>query len=242
MTGSDHAGLSLIHEPSKVQFYISHFFLPDGLGVLVRDAIQREHGDLGLETTGPTSPRSSPRLPPLSHLGQELATAANRMAGVAEQLVEETASRSDDVVAIALLRLNHLWKAKTLKEARAVPDRLPRELLNVFDAGIAEVAAQACNTQRFLGLQSIRIVGRIVEQIETPYEELKEGLREEWKGGETELSNILDSEDALEQVLFAARGFLTSRKIWGGVWVKCYQVDFHLYVAENYSEVLSQLQ
>ncbi|KAK7926949.1 tol protein [Apiospora marii] len=241
LMGSDHAGLSLVHEPSKVQFYISHFFLPEGLSVLVRDAIQREHGDLGLDSPAQTSPGSPPCLPPLSHLGQELATPANKTAGVAEQLVEETASRSDDVVAVALLRLNHLWKAKTLKEARAVPDRLPRELLNVFDAGIAYVAAQTCDTQRFLGLQSIRIVGKFVEQIETPYEELKAGLREMWQGDESKLSDVLDSEDGLEQVLFAARGFLTSRKIWGGIWVKCYQVDFHLYVAENYSEVLSQL-
>ncbi|KAK8127354.1 hypothetical protein PG984_008462 [Apiospora sp. TS-2023a] len=241
---ADHAGLSLVHEPSKVQFYISHFFLPEGLSVLVRDAIQQEHGDLGLDTTATEQQTPGGRLlPPLSPLGQELAAPANRVAGVAERLVEETATRSDDVVAIALLRLNHLWKAKTLKEARAVPDRLPRELLHVFDAGVAEIASQRPGSlQRFLGLQAIRIVGRYVEQIETHYDELKEELRAVWEGNdEPELSDVLDSEDGLEQVLFAARGFLTSRKAGGTVWVKCYQVDFHLYVAENYSDILSSL-
>ncbi|KAK8080774.1 hypothetical protein PG997_008592 [Apiospora hydei] len=238
--GSDHAGLTLVQEPARVQAYVSHFFLPDGLSVLVREAIQREHGDLGLDDPAQKKPESPSRLPPLSHLGQELMTPANRMAQVAERLVEDTASRSEDHVAIALLRLNHLWRAKTLKEARAVPDRLPRELLNVFDAGVADIAAQACGIQRFLSLQSIRIVGRLIEQIEMPYEELKAELREAWKGDESELNGILESEDGLEQILFAARGFLASRKIWNCIWVKCYLVDFHLYVAENYSEILSR--
>ncbi|KAK8042836.1 hypothetical protein PG994_013319 [Apiospora phragmitis] len=153
---ADHAELPLTQQPSKVQVYVSHFFLPEGLSVLVRDAMQREHGDLGLDTSAQT----------------------------------------------------------------------PR----------------ACGIKRFLGLQSIRIVGRFIEQIEIPYEELKEELREACKGDESELDGILGSEDALEQILFAARGFLTSRKIWNSIWVKCYQVDFHLYVAENYSDILSQLE
>ncbi|KAK8052191.1 hypothetical protein PG993_003576 [Apiospora rasikravindrae] len=236
----DHAGLTLVQEPIRVQAYVSHFFVPEGLSVLVREAIQREHGDLGLNDPAQQKPESPSRLPPLSHLGQELMTPANRVAQVAERLVEDTASRSEDHVAIALLRLNHLWRAKTLKEARAVPDRLPRELLNVFDAGISDIAAQACGIRRFLGLQSIRIVGRFVEQTEMSYEKVKEELREAWEGDGSELDDILESEDGLDQILFATRGFLASRKIWNSIWMKCYSVDFHLYVAENYSDILAQ--
>ncbi|KAK7996825.1 hypothetical protein PG989_004865 [Apiospora arundinis] len=232
---ADHAECLLVQAPKKVQTDINHFFHFEGLRVLVKEAIQREHGDLGLDDN---TPGPSP-WPPLSSLGQELTTPANKAARTAEDLVSKTVDRAGGNVTVARLRLDHIGKASTLKEARSVGDRLPRELVQVFDAAIYDMEKNSFGIQRFLGLHSIRFVAK--HGGEKPFVELVEELCQAWKEDEQELYEVLDAEDAVEQILFAARGFLTSRRLMGGVMLACFQVDFRNYVAEDYSEVLSLL-
>lgn len=214
---------------------IRHFFLPEGLRALVRDAIQREHGDLGLNSSTP-SPTS---WPPLSSLGQELTTPANKAAKAADDLVNKTVDRAGGNVTVARIRLDHIGKAATLKEARAVGDRLPRDLVQMFETAICEMSNRTCGVQQFLGLYSIYLVGK--HGGEKLYAELVDELYQAWKGDEGGLYDVLEAEDVVDQILFAARGFLTSRKLRGGIMLACFQVDFRNYVAEDYSEVLSQL-
>ncbi|KAK6853593.1 hypothetical protein PG995_010405 [Apiospora arundinis] len=232
---ADHAECLLVQAPKKVQTDINHFFHSEGLRVLVKEAIQREHGNLDLDDY---TPEPSP-WPPLSSLGQELTTPANKAARTAEDLVSKTVDRAGGNVTVARLRLDHIGKATTLKEARAVGDRLPRELVQVFDAAIYDMEKNSFGIQRFLGLHSIRLVAK--HGGEKSFVELVEELCQAWKEDEQELYEVLDAEDAVEQILFAARGFLTSRRLMGGVMLACFQVDFRNYVAEDYSEVLSLL-
>ncbi|KAK6827657.1 tol protein [Apiospora arundinis] len=170
---------------------------------------------------------------------KKLTTPANKAARTAEDLVSKTVDRAGGNVTVARLRLDHIGKATTLKEARAVGDRLPRELVQVFDAAIYDMEKNSFGIQRFLGLHSIRLVAK--HGGEKPFVELVEELCQAWKEDGQELYEVLDAEDAVEQILFAARGFLTSRRLMGGVMLACFQVDFRNYVAEDYSEVLSLL-
>lgn len=168
-------------------------------------SIEREHGDLGLRSS------ADPK-PPLSKLGMMLDE--NRTGGAVQDIVQQIANKAYGNVAIAKLRLELVHGSQTLSPIKATLDRLPRNLVDVFDAGVSTIDT--------LGLLAIATVAQ------NPSGVLIEKL-------ERSLLDASGMSPSLEEILRAAKGFLVMLPT-KPIKVMVYHSDFGFYIRENYNE------
>ena len=181
--------------------------------------LQNEHGDLGIGS--PTDER-----PPLSVLGNALQATKD----TANELISEIAERATGNITIAKLWLDKLHEARGAEDTDLTDDRLPSNIIELFDTGIKRIQAQDA-TRADLGLKAILLATRTFEGME--FQELRKHL--ELLPVRPQLD--LDPERAMEQILHASKGFLSVGESVFRV-ISAYHGDFFTYVDENYNEDL----
>lgn len=200
--------------------------------------LELTHGDLGLQSQANLPEQDQRVLPPLSPLGHALKAPGNQ-AGMEERintLIDETG----DNITIALLQLEHISLGETVDIVGAQSDRLPRNIVASFDAGIAYIMRNQDELRRNLGMKAIQIVGKR-GMVGIPFDELRESIVEAWPPSDkSRIEGLLESEDSVEELLSASNGFLNVRFNPGSdePYIECFHKDFDLYVAEDYGNSL----
>ncbi|KAH6660497.1 hypothetical protein BKA67DRAFT_53603 [Truncatella angustata] len=213
-------------QPQIVHLDIGNLPLPGFLKYF----LEEDHGELGLRSHLKV-PVQQGILPPLSNLGRELISPVNEHS--AENLVKELAKQANGNIGLALLRLEHISEAESLEKARAIADRIPRPIVELFNAGMLGIASKPAGIYRDLGLQAIKAVGESAGGLS--FTGLKERLLTNWQGDTQALEVLLESELGMEEILLASHGFLVPQesKIPS---LDCYHSNFHYYIAEHYAQ------
>ena len=190
--------------------------IPDSSMVtFVAWALEREHGDLGFGSSSEAKRR------PLSILG--MALRHNRVEG-AEELRTSIVDEAAGNVGMAKLRVELTYGSQALEEVKVNRDRLPSNIIAIFDAGIRRLEKQP-KAQRELGLMII--AGSCRELQGVPLKTL-----EDWIG---------TSFRSPEDVFHVTGGFvkvdikvdqIAERR------VQAYHHTFGAYVREDYNESL----
>lgn len=214
----EHSGnvSSLVEPYEHVNFPISPID-PDSMRDFVAWDLEKEHGDLGLGS-------SNSRKPPLSFLGASLRE--DGPGGTARNLVERIVGKAHGNIAIAKIRLDLVHREQTCEAA--VRDRLPSNLLALFDAGMKQIEEQPA-AQRELALNAISAVCK-------EYDPMDFGLLEKRLLQATSRSGSGKNLPQTKDVLQAAKGFLVFSHTENTVAV--YNTDFHSYITEDYNESL----
>ncbi|OCK96347.1 uncharacterized protein K441DRAFT_694885 [Cenococcum geophilum 1.58] len=182
--------------------------------------LEKEHGDLGLQSLNDTKP-------PLSSRGKEL---RQRHGGDAQRHLESIVFKAFGNVGIAKLRLDLVHSTQSLEAVEIVRDRLPGNIIALFDAGIQRLEKQP-DAQRELGLCAIAAAVHSYEGV--PFATL-----ERWVHEATSKSGAVKiPPHTLEDVLQAAQGFLVVSSEVDRV-IQYYHNDFYLYASEDYNESL----
>ncbi|KAI1878448.1 uncharacterized protein JN550_000630 [Neoarthrinium moseri] len=220
----EHTKANLIQPRQRVHLDIGNYSLQR----FIEYHLEQDHGDLGFGSHGGVS-----TLPPSSPLGHELINSAHKNA--ANNLVANLIKQANGNITLALLRLEHVSKAISLEEAISIADRLPRNIVASFDAGMASIGKSPPGLRRDLGLASIKLVGGSEDGLR--YSDLKEQIVEDWDGDVSDVEALLDSEYGMEEVLAASRGYLsrTESRVPG---VVCFHYNFQFYVADRYSDFI----
>lgn len=206
----------------------------------VKHHLECAHGDLGLQSQASLPPEERCALPPLSPLGLALrapATEATVHERV-ETLIEQTAGN----ISIALLRLEDISFGKTVDVVGTVSDRLPPNIVASFDAGMDHIAKRRDTLRRNLGLKAIQIVGKDGTSARVRFSDLREKILEGWNLSEkSRLCTLLESEDAMEELLSASNGYL---QLWYNFsdepCIEFFHQDFGTYVCDNYGNSLAE--
>lgn len=111
--------------------------------------LEREHGDLGLN--------SSARKPPLSVLGEILLS--NQDPRPIQTLVDDIAAFSYENIAIARARLDLVHEMDSIESLHARKEQLPATIVTLFDLGLKGIEAQPEN-QRNIALKAIAAAAR----------------------------------------------------------------------------------
>ncbi|KAK7915213.1 hypothetical protein PG985_012916 [Apiospora marii] len=222
----------------RLDFDISH--VPDhAMDNFIRRAIQQEHGDVGLCGPQPTpeDQETSLPLPPFtSNLGLQLLRPNSDMA---ERVVRGIVKRAQGNMALAHKRLELFHRARLVEAFLAPRDRLPASIVEIFDAGLRSVEAQA-SPQRELGLQAIAIVGRSIDGV--PFEQFRRLVREcGVKKGQYDAVSVEDDkgkdEIRLREVSNAAKGFVIQQNDRRrSPRLMAFHYDFYLYCGQGYRE------
>jgi hypothetical protein len=129
-------------------------------------------------------------------------------------------------ISMAKLRLDLVHGAQSLDHIEAARDRLPNNLVELFDAGIRSIEEQRGELERRLGVLAIAAAASAYNGIEVPI------LTQHIQRAMPDIAP-----PCLHDVLRAAKGFLVQLNT-KPVKVKLYHNDFHFYVAEDYNESL----
>ncbi|KAF2186876.1 hypothetical protein K469DRAFT_570948 [Zopfia rhizophila CBS 207.26] len=183
--------------------------------------LEREHGELGLAS-------SITRKPPLSNLGQSLLE--DRTANTAHSLVQRIVDLANGNIGLAKARLDLIHEAESLEGVEARRDRLPANIVAMFDAGLKQIEAQR-RVQKDLGLNAISVAGSAFYGIPIP--DLQIWLQQ----SRTAFGRV--STRSGEDILEAARGFLLATRD-NPANIRLYHTSFYYYVAQNYNESLYQ--
>jgi hypothetical protein len=182
--------------------------------------LEKEHGDLGLQSLNDTKP-------PLSSRGKEL---RRRHGDGAQRRLDWIVLKAFGNVGIAKLRLDLVHSVQYLEAIDVVGDRLPGNIIALFDAGIQRLEKQP-DAQRELGLCAIAAAVHNFKGV--PFATL-----ERWVYEATSKSGAVKiPPHTLEDVLQAAQGFLVVSSAVDRV-VRHYHDHFHLYASEDYNESL----
>jgi hypothetical protein len=219
----------------------------------VRRTIQREHGNLEiLPLSGDATP--SDTWPISSALGRKLKTSDR-----GKSLITDTERRAEGNLAWARLRLDDICKAETLEDTLLRTDRLPRNLVALFDAGIWQIVRQREEVAN-LGLKAILLASLGLKAFPPITEEDQENSPDEL-GLEDDANEGVPFNDVrtwiytygrkvnyklvtLKEVLHAARGFLkveTEVNPGDHIRLAVYHRDFGLYVRERYNATLIEV-
>lgn len=198
--------------------------------------LELTHGDLGLQSQVKLHDKDRRTLPPLTPLGRALKAPGNQV-GMDERikrLIDETGNN----ITIALLHLEHISLGERADVVGAQSDRLPRNIVASFDAGIDHIMNYKDDFRRNLGMSAIQFVGkRGVTGVS--FAEVQEGIIEEWSSGEkSRIEAFFESEDSMEELLSAANGFLSLRFKGEEPYIECFHMDLDLYVNEDYGNSL----
>ena len=193
----------------------------DSMQEFVAWDLEKEHGDLGL---------SVPNLnkPPMSKLG--VALREDRTGPTSSGILREIVNTATGNVSIAKLGLDLVHSAQLMETVESTPDRLPRNLVALFDEGIKHIEQQP-QSQRDLGFRAIAAAAHNFDGV--PLIHLERLLRDT-----TPAHDQLNMPPrSLEDVLHAARGFLFLRHS-EDYDVTLYHSIFPLYVNEEYNQSL----
>jgi hypothetical protein len=175
--------------------------------------LEREHGNLGLN--------SSARMPPLSSLG--LAIRNSKDTEMAKNIVGNIKGLSAGHVATAKARLDLVQDARSVDDLLQRRYQLPANILAMFDAAVKTVENQN-PLQRSLGLHAIAAAGRDSNGIEI-----------------SDLRTLLEKSNSTrvrsgEDILRAARGFLIAAVGDKPQKVELFENSFYNYVVERYNK------
>lgn len=150
-------------------------------------------------------------------------------------VVDNVVLRADGNIAMARLRLDNLHVAESIETLSEVKDRIPRNIIEMFDFGVQHIEKRPISRERELGLWSLVAVA----PGPVPVEEVTQLV----------LANMIHRDQVdnewptLDALLRAANGFLTLRMSPSEVWVAdTYHEDFRLYLKENYNGTLSKMR
>jgi hypothetical protein len=205
----------------------------------VRETLQQEHGSLSTPALTPApfqSSTESDTYPPSSELGLALLATDQ-----GKSLINDTVTRAEGNLAWAKLRLDDLCKAESIDDTLLRTDRLPRNLVAMFDAGISLIEEEHEDVVR-IGLRSILLAAEDEVTVEDANIDEYPGIPF------SSLANILcdvDDEGSpfppmLMEVLHATRGFLKTYPLNEEMMITVYHKDFGLYVRERYNKILEQ--
>lgn len=177
--------------------------------------LEREHGDLGLN--------SSARKPPLSHLGEQIML--NQASRPIQAVIDDIVERSYNNIGIAKARLDMIHEMESLESLDAKKDQLPTSVTALFDFGLQQIEALPAR-QRDMALKSIAAAGRGVEGFQIP------GLRA--------LLDFLgvDGVRSGEEIVEAARGWLHVSSKGDPQSLLVYNMNFMYYVQQRYHKGL----
>lgn len=175
-------------------------------------SLEREHGDLKLE--------SSARKPPLSALGRSLRE--NHTTNEAQALVDRIVDVAFGNIALAKARLDLVNEAESIQSVEARRDQLPANIIAMFDAGLRRIEAQPPN-QRDLGLKAIAAAGRDDTGVSVP---LMQRLLH---------NSISVNTRSGEDIVEAANGFLIATTRHNPQKLVVYNMSFYYYVVQRYN-------
>ncbi len=190
-------------------------------------SLENEHGDLGLESS------DQPK-PPLSQLGLQIKRSPDKHE--AFNIAHIVFGRAEPNVTLALARLELVHTMDTADETRPVSDRLPANIVALFDAGMRSVNSQP-EELRDIGLKAIAAVAHVADQGFRPlkYVDLDRWLREAaMLSSGSSLRHV--PHRSLEEILQATKGFLITTVPMGEQerYVEGYHYDFIIYAAGGY--------
>ncbi|KAJ4355287.1 hypothetical protein N0V95_003042 [Ascochyta clinopodiicola] len=173
--------------------------------------LEREHGDLGLN--------SSARKPPLSLLGENLLS--NQASKPIQTLVDDITAYSYENIGIARARLDLVHDMESLDSVQARKDQLPATIVALYDVGLRGIEQQS-PSQRDLALKAIAAVAR--------YDDGKsvEDLLDQFRGPEN--PELRSGEEIVE----ATRGWLVDVLKDGPQRLMVYNTNFMYYVEQRY--------
>lgn len=191
--------------------------------------LEREHGDVGLESEGKAKP-------PLSALGMSFLE--NEAGTTAHDWVERIVNGAHGSITLAKLGLDRVHRAESVDAIEFTPpDRLPRNVQAMFQESLKAVMPQP-TSQRDRALKAIAAVAKDgPDSIGTPVSLVAKALRERHHASES--SHF--SPRSVEDILRAARGFLRLEPPWGcgtEYQICVYNVLFALYAKEGYDDEL----
>ncbi|KAK1985868.1 hypothetical protein LZ30DRAFT_685846 [Colletotrichum cereale] len=212
--------------------------------------LEMEHGELGLGSENPDKP-------PPSALGRRLLDPRNQEA--LARLRNQVGSQAKGNISLARLRLDNVHQTQSVGALFARSDVLPANIVGFFDVGIRRIEKQP-PSQRDLGLKVIAAVAHYDFFSGIEYEDLRGIIRRSTKTSarphakrttstptvstRRRRSTMPAPETAhvahrsLEEMLHAARGFLTFMNNKNGRPLVAFCESFHTYARENYNESL----
>lgn len=188
---------------------------PDVMKAFIAWDLEREHGDLGLNSRG--------RKPPLSALGESLVS--TRDVKPITQLVDDIELNSYGNIAMARARLDLVHDMETAESLDARKQQLPAPIVALFDCGLESIEAQPKH-QRAIALKAIASAGRYDDG------EAIDELREQLRG--FDIPGIYSGEEIVE----ATRGWLVDIMVEGPQRLKIYNRNFLFYVEQRYNQAL----
>lgn len=211
--------------------------------------LEREHGELGLETNPVDEITSKP---PLSRLGHQLVETKSAL-DLAKMLTKVAGCN----IGMARARLDLVHAAPSLEVARHFGDRLPASIAAVFDAGMRSIEEQPPD-QQDLGLQAISAMAYGINQRTTEadaknqrvtkakrqslvrFDDLDIWLIEAASlGPGRAFSSGPVPHHRLEEVLIATKGFLVVIRDGDSDCLRLYHEDFAGWVAQGCDEALA---
>ncbi|KAJ4987406.1 hypothetical protein SVAN01_07144 [Stagonosporopsis vannaccii] len=199
-----------LHEPYD-HVNIRLWAPPQAMEAFIAWDLEREHGDLGLN--------SPARKPPLSALGESLI--ASQKTRPVEALVERIAANSYGNISIARARLDLVHEARSAENLEARREQLPAPIVALFDYGLERILAQP-NQQREIALKAIAAAARYDDG--EAIEDLLLQMRD------FDISGIQSGEEIVE----ATRGWLVDIMVDGPQRLKVYNKNFLFYVEQRY--------
>jgi len=191
--------------------------------------LEREHGDVGLESGSKTKP-------PLSTLGMSFLE--GETGATANDWVNRIVDEAHGSVALAKLGLDRVHRAASVDAIEFTPpDRLPRNVQAMFEESIQAIQAQP-TAQRDLALKAIAAVAKDgLDYIGTPVSLVEKALRE--RPHASEQTHVPPR--SVEDLLQAARGFLRLEPPWEfetEYQIAVYNFPFALYAVDGYNDEL----
>lgn len=199
------------------------------VGDFVAWDIEREHGDLGLES-------GSKIKPPLSALG--ISFLEDEARATAHDWVVRIAEEAHGSIALAKLGLDRVHRATSVGSIEFTPpDRLPRNVQAMFEESLQAIRAQP-TAQRDLALKAIAAVAKDgLDNTGTPISLIEKAIRERPNASEHRFVPSRSVEDLLQ----VARGFLRLEPPWEPeteYQIAMYNVLFALYAVDGYDDDL----
>jgi hypothetical protein len=211
-----------------VSLNVSH---PDNLEEYVRWDLRRCFGDVQID---PVPGDASMRVKILSSRSNTNDSAASTLPVKAEQLRTIIKPITiDQNITIAQLYLDNIYKRQSLEVVIRVSDRLSRNLIAFFDAGIEHIRQQPKHNAD-IALLVIAAAGEQEHGI------LLRTLEEWMRDALSRLPHLANSPPrSLEDILRCANGFIFEAESGEEYrMVSTYSSHFRLYVKENYNESL----
>lgn len=232
LTVSSGATRTFIEPYNAIEYYIGRlndFPMKD----FITWNIEQVHGVQGLRDPVQRASMASPAVEGSRWLSPMGASIEAQLKPV--NVVDDVVLRADGNIAMARLRLDNMHVADSIETLSEVKDRIPRNIIEMFNSGVQQIENRPISKERELGLWSLVAI----TDGPVPVEEVTQLV----------LANMIPQAQVdndwptLDALLQAANGFLTLRMSPSEVWIAdTYHEDFRLYLKENYNGTLSKMR